>query len=103
MILSKKLICSLLLLFTLCEFTSAQGSAAPPLGQMVDIGSRRLHMYCVGSDSPTVILEHGQSSFSIDWALVQPEVAKVTRVCSYDHAGYAWSERGPATGSVEQT
>jgi pimeloyl-ACP methyl ester carboxylesterase len=70
---------------------------------MVDIGSRRLHLYCMGSGSPTVILEHGQSSFSIDWALVQVEIGKVTRVCSYDRAGYAWSERGPATGSVEQS
>ena len=46
---------------------------------------------------------NGQSSFSIDWALVQPQVARLTRVCTYDRAGYAWSERGPATGSVEQT
>jgi pimeloyl-ACP methyl ester carboxylesterase len=75
----------------------------PPLGRLIDIGSRRLHLYCVGKGSPTVIIENGQSSFSIDWGLVQPEVAKVTRVCTYDRAGYAWSERGPATGSVEQT
>jgi pimeloyl-ACP methyl ester carboxylesterase len=75
----------------------------PPLGRLIDIGSRRLHLYCVGKGSPAVIIENGQSSFSIDWGLVQPEVAKITRVCTYDRAGYAWSERGPATGSVEQT
>lgn len=93
------------LLFAFCNPASAQVVADPPrpLGQLVDIGSRRLHLHCMGSGSPAVIMENGQSSFSIDWALVQPEVAKLTRVCTYDRAGYAWSERGPATGSVEQT
>jgi hypothetical protein len=43
-------------------------------------------LYCVGNGSPAVIIENGQSSFSIDWGLVQPEVAEVTRVCTYDRA-----------------
>lgn len=82
----------------------AQTNATPaPPGQMVDIGGRRLHLYCMGSGSPTVIMENGNSAFSIDWALVQPEIAKETRVCSYDRAGYAWSESGPVNGSVAQT
>ena len=31
---------------------------------------------------------------SAGWAWVQPEVAKITRVCSYDRAGLGWSEAG---------
>src|SRR5262249_34215058 len=31
---------------------------------------------------------------SVIWSLVQPEVAKLTRACSYDRAGYAWSDPG---------
>jgi pimeloyl-ACP methyl ester carboxylesterase len=31
----------------------------------------------------------------VNWAWVQPEVARATRVCSYDRAGYGWSEPGP--------
>jgi pimeloyl-ACP methyl ester carboxylesterase len=27
--------------------------------------------------------------------LVQPQISQITRVCSYDRAGYAWSEPGP--------
>ncbi len=82
----------------------AQSSAPPPpLGQLVNIGGRQLHLFCLGSGSPTVIIENGNSAFSIDWALVQPDVAKVTRVCTYDRAGYAWSEKGAANGSVQQT
>ena len=39
-------------------------------------------------------LESGTGDVSAIWALVQTEVAKVSRVCSYDRGGYAWSEPG---------
>jgi len=50
-----------------------------------------------------VILEAGSSDFSIDWAFVQPEVAKFVRVCSYDRSGSGWSDRGPYPHSISQT
>lgn len=31
-------------------------------------------------------------AFSFDWGLVQPEVAKFTRICTYDPSGTAWSD-----------
>jgi pimeloyl-ACP methyl ester carboxylesterase len=68
----------------------------------VDVGGRKAHLYCTGIGSPTVILESGANSYSIDWALVQPELAKKTRVCSYDRAGYGWSDPGPEWDTVEQ-
>jgi pimeloyl-ACP methyl ester carboxylesterase len=61
----------------------------------VDVGGHRLHIDCVGQGSPTVILESGLGTMSADWANVQPEVAKTTRVCAYDRAGTGWSEPGP--------
>ena len=67
---------------------------APP-GRLIDIGGRKLHLYCTGTGSPTVILIAGGGAFSIDWALVQPKVAQNTRVCSYDRSGLAWSDSGP--------
>jgi len=75
----------------------------PPPGQLIDIGGRKLHLYCTGTGSPTVLLMAGGGAFSIDWALVQPKVAEKTRVCSYDRAGLAWSDSGPADETVEQT
>jgi pimeloyl-ACP methyl ester carboxylesterase len=67
-----------------------------PPGQLVDIGGYRLHLNCTGSGAgPTVILEAGNADFSVHWAAVQPEVARVARVCSYDRAGLGWSDRGP--------
>jgi pimeloyl-ACP methyl ester carboxylesterase len=75
----------------------------PPPGRLIDIGGRKLHFYCTGNGSPTVILMAGGGAFSIDWSLVQPRIADNTRVCSYDRAGLAWSDPGPADETVEQT
>lgn len=61
-------------------------------GRLIDIGGRRLHLNCAGNGSPTVILEAGASSFALDWSLVQPEIARTTRACSYDRAGSGWSD-----------
>jgi pimeloyl-ACP methyl ester carboxylesterase len=63
----------------------------PPPGQMVDVGGRGIHLNCTGEGTPTVILESGLGGGSLDWSLVQPEVAKFGRVCSYDRAGITWS------------
>jgi pimeloyl-ACP methyl ester carboxylesterase len=92
------------LALTVC--TASQKAAPqgyPPPGQLIEIGGRKLHLNCTGMGSPTVILVGGAGSFSIDWALVQPKVAQTTRVCSYDQAGFGWSDPGPADETVEQT
>lgn len=67
----------------------------PAPGRLVDIGGRTLHMNCIGSGAPTVMLEAGASAFALDWALVQPEAARTRRVCSYDRAGSGWSDARP--------
>lgn len=67
----------------------------PPPGKLVDVGGYRLHINCVGEGSPTVVLDAGLPGTSLDWYLVQPEVAKFTQVCTYDRAGYGWSDPGP--------
>lgn len=67
----------------------------PARGQLVDIGGYQLHISCVGEGSPTVVLDAGLGGFSLDWSLVQPELAATTRVCAYDRAGYGWSDPSP--------
>ena len=67
----------------------------PAPGQMVDAGGFKMHIHCTGEGSPTVILVSGLDDFSSMWSLVQPEIAKSTRVCSYDRAGLGWSEASP--------
>jgi pimeloyl-ACP methyl ester carboxylesterase len=54
-----------------------------------------LNIDCSGHGDLTVILDSGMGVPALGWAMVQPEVAKFARVCSYDRAGYGWSETGP--------
>ena len=55
---------------------------------LVTINGHRLAIWCRGSGSPTVILEHG-IGYGVDsdsWEDVQEGVASETRVCRYDRA-----------------
>lgn len=81
---------------------AADDRAFPPPGQMVDIGGHRLHIDCQGSGSPTVVIEAGLGDWSTAWAGVQAEVAKTTRVCTYDRAGMGWSDPGPLPRDASQ-
>ena len=88
----------LVFVFGACvSISSAQtGNAAspPPLGKLIDVGGYRVHLYCTGSGRPAVIIVG--AGYSFDWGLVQPEVARFTQVCTYDHSGTGWSDSGPA-------
>jgi pimeloyl-ACP methyl ester carboxylesterase len=75
--------------------STADDRRFPPPGQLIDVGGHRLHIYCMGEGSTTIILDHLGDGNSGEWALVQPELAKTTRACAYDRAGFGWSEPGP--------
>jgi pimeloyl-ACP methyl ester carboxylesterase len=78
-------------------------AANPPPGRLVDVGGHRLHIWCTGSGEPTVVLESGLGGSSlVDWSLVQPEVARFTRVCSYDRAGMGYSDPGPSPRTAQR-
>lgn len=64
-------------------------------GRLVDAGGFRLHLVCEGEGSPAVILEAGAADAWLTWHRVQPELARLTRVCSYDRAGIGFSDPGP--------
>lgn len=64
-------------------------------GQLVSAGRFRLNVYCIGQGSPTVVLEAGLADSLDSWSRVQPEIAQFSRVCSYDRAGYGYSDPGP--------
>jgi pimeloyl-ACP methyl ester carboxylesterase len=67
----------------------------PMPGQLVDVGGYKMHIYCTGQGSPTIILDAGMGDSFISWHKVQPEIAKFTRVCSYDRAGIGYSDSSP--------
>jgi pimeloyl-ACP methyl ester carboxylesterase len=75
----------------------------PAPGNLIDVGGFKMHIDCMGSGSPTVILEALSGGFSSYWAWVQPEVAKQVRVCAYDRAGFGWSEADSEPESPQRT
>lgn len=80
-------------------------SAQPVPGfRSVDIGGRTLRYMCAGEGTPTVLIEPGggvslETVFSwekpIGWAIIFPEIEKVTRICVYDRAGLGRSDKAP--------
>jgi pimeloyl-ACP methyl ester carboxylesterase len=82
---------------------AADVKAYPPPGQLVDVGGYRLHIHCTGSGSPTVVIVAGAGDWSTTWGgVVQPEVAKTARVCTYDRSGLGWSEAAPLPQDAAQ-
>ena len=79
---------------------SLEAKAYPPPGQLIDVGGHRLHLYCTGSGSPTVVLEPG-GGVLLRLRVDCPAVARDTRVCVYDRAGRGWSDAtdGPQDGA----
>ena len=63
---------------------------------LVDIGNgRKLNLRCSGEGAPVVMLESGATADSMAWYKVQPAIAKSTKVCAYDRAGFGFSDDGP--------
>ncbi|MEQ8661080.1 MAG: alpha/beta hydrolase [Gammaproteobacteria bacterium] len=56
----------------------------------------RLHLECQGRGSPTVVFDAGLGGSALEWVYVIERLRGVTRVCTYDRAGYGASEMGPA-------
>jgi pimeloyl-ACP methyl ester carboxylesterase len=79
---------------------AALKAAYPPIGQLVDVGGYKLHLYCQGTGSPTVVMDAGTGSTGLYWSLVQPTVATSVRTCVYDRAGYGWSDKSPLPRSI---
>src|SRR6266513_3957972 len=64
-------------------------------GTLVRADGTGLNLYCMGSGSPAVVFDSGWEDWAPVWTIVQPEVAKWTRACSYDRAGAGFSDPGP--------
>jgi pimeloyl-ACP methyl ester carboxylesterase len=95
---------SLLVLLSLATFPLMLPAQAPaPPGSLVDIGGgQRMHLHCTGAGSPTVVFEGGAGDFSMIWSAVQRGVSGFTRACSYDRAGFAWSDPGASPRTFAQ-
>ena len=81
---------------------AAHAAPPPELGreyarahEAIDVGGRKLNLFCMGAGPDTVLFDAGGSDWSDVWALVQPTVAKEARACAYDRAGLGHSDPSP--------
>lgn len=75
-------------------------SRFPPVGHLVDVGNRKLHVLCIGTGSPTVLFESSGFGNSISSREARTKLSEATRTCSYDRMGIGWSDPGPARITV---
>lgn len=72
--------------------TEADERNYPPPGVLVNVGGYKMHIYCMGEGSPTVILDAANMGTVSNWSWIQPELATSTHVCAYDRADLGWSD-----------
>ena len=80
---------------------SSDPATYPAAGRLVDVGGYRMHLDCRGMGSPTVVMDAGLGGSSLDWILVQEDLARTARVCTYDRAGMGRSEVSPRPRTPE--
>ena len=71
-------------------------------GHLVSVGTHKLHIYCIGTGSPTVVIDSGLGGFSLEWKNIQKQMSEKMQVCTYDRAGYGWSQAGPEPRTTQQ-
>jgi pimeloyl-ACP methyl ester carboxylesterase len=64
-------------------------------GRLFDVNGYTMHLFCTGHGDPAIILDAGLGDDSLIWAKVQPQLSQHTTVCSYDRAGFGWSQPRP--------
>jgi len=74
----------------------------PPQGRLYTVDGYKMHLYCTGEGSPTIVLDAGLGNDSLIWANVQPTLSQTTRVCSYDRAGFGWSDLQPSPRDADR-
>lgn len=94
----KRLATFVLLAFFAVSVSVAQAAMGDQIyahpGTLVDAGPTKLNFYCTGSGTPTVVFDAGWQDWSPSWVLIQPVIARHARTCSYDRAGYGFSDAG---------
>ena len=98
---SKILACSILMLMLVGMIYEQIGRRQDrkrysQIGRSIDIGGRKLNIFCSGEGDPTVIFDSGGHTAGYSWVSIQPEIAKLTRACWYDRASYGWSDPAPS-------
>lgn len=101
----KRLLFCALVVTMFAGVIQAQGDVPelpPAPGVMVDVGGYSLHLNCTGEGGPTVVMDAGHGDFSLSLGPLQQQIAEFVRVCTFDRAGYGWSDEGPEPRDSQQ-
>jgi pimeloyl-ACP methyl ester carboxylesterase len=63
----------------------------PPLGDLVDVGGRKLHLLVAPGYGPPLVIIAALGTPAIDWLAVQRALAPEVPVVVYDRGGIGWS------------
>ncbi len=63
----------------------------PAPGRIVKTERGSMHVRQMGDGNPAVVLEAGIAASSLNWSILQPQLAELTSTYSYDRAGFGWS------------
>lgn len=73
-----------------------------PPGKFYEAAGQRIYLHCLGTGSPTVVIDAGIGASSLEWLPVQRLVSTETRTCAWDRPGYGWSDPGPGPRATPQ-
>ena len=74
----------------------------PAFGRLVAVRDHKLHLVYKANVGPTVVIEQGAGEPSRFWWPVQDKIAEFAGVCTYDRAGYGWSESVAAGRTIAE-
>ena len=73
-----------------------------PPGRLIAVDGHHLYLYCTGRGTPAVVFDSALGGSCLSWTWVQPQVAVFTQACSYDRAGFGWSDAGPLPRTADR-
>ena len=106
-ILCAAILAALLACAALAQTSNAPDPAPPdyakPDRRLAMQSGRRMHIRCLGTGSPTIILTAGLGDWGYAWRRVHGRLAASARVCAWDRAGSGFSDHSPDRQDANRT
>ena len=68
-----------------------------------EANGRSLYLGCLGTGSPTILLETGEGGVTPDFHLIHARLARLTTTCAYERANNGRSDSAPMPRTAEDT
>ncbi|GAB2559748.1 alpha/beta hydrolase [Gracilibacillus alcaliphilus] len=75
----------------------------PPLGTMVEVEGKQMHVYSQGEGDITIVMAsgHGTENPYVDFYPLHEKLSEQARVVIYDRFGYGWSDQTSVSRDVD--